>query len=107
MTANAWAAVEDLMFAWWASEAEDSLIYMARNPDTGAIKIGRTTNLPARLLNLRTAIPGLELVCAFAGGRVAESDLHASFADDRIGGEWFRPSAGIASLALAARRRSA
>jgi hypothetical protein len=56
-----------------------------------AIKIGRTTNLAARLRALATAsaVP-LELLAAVRGGRQLEARLHRQWQHFHLRGEWFR-----------------
>lgn len=58
----------------------------------GRYKIGRTTQLGARMRAFRTSTPlPVELVCSFAvpDTAVAEQEWHAVFAAKRLSGEWF------------------
>ena len=57
----------------------------------GAVKIGRTGNLAARLRALATgsAVP-LELLAALPGGRREEARLHREWRHLHVRGEWFR-----------------
>ena len=90
------------MRAWWSPiDGSNSRVYFVQNPANSAVKIGRTRNLEKRLATLRTAIPDLLYIGSFPGDARAEADLHASFADDRIAGEWFRPTMGLAQLIAA------
>jgi len=58
--------------------------------ENGQIKIGRTTNLPKRLQGLATMIPmEIELLGVTD---IAEKEVHAKFAEQRINGEWFQTS---------------
>lgn len=84
----------------------ESVIYFVLNPDTAQVKIGRTRDLRKRLVNLRTAVPRAVLLGSFPGGATAEGDVHASFQDDRVAGEWFRMSPGLARFILALKDRS-
>jgi hypothetical protein len=72
-----------------AAEAR-SIVYFLRRGD-GVIKIGFSTNYPARLNNLRGQHGPLRLLLAYAGGRREESEAHHRFAAACAGGEWFRP----------------
>lgn len=57
------------------------------------IKIGTTTCLPARIDALSTHGSGKpEVLLVVPGGRTEEKQAHALFADERVRGEWFRPS---------------
>jgi len=58
-------------------------VYYVRN---GArIKIGTTTDLPTRMLN----VPGDELMAIEPGTNATERRRHEQFADLRVRGEWF------------------
>jgi hypothetical protein len=100
-----------LFWFWQEPEHPDSVVYFARNPRGGAVKIGRTENLPERMSTLRTAIPDPELVGHIPGGRRAERDLQQTFAHLSIGGEWFQPDLRmahtIAALVTSARTEQA
>jgi hypothetical protein len=59
----------------------------------GAIKIGTTTDMPARIDALQTANPEkLKVLGWCPGGHRVERALHRRFARHRIRGEWFRPA---------------
>lgn len=79
-----------LLAVWADDDRPNSVVYFAANRAAGTVKIGRTRNLAARMATLRTSIPDLDLLGCFPGGPRAEADLHATFAADRVGGEWFR-----------------
>lgn len=62
----------------------------------GPIKIGVTGSIKARLATLQSHSPvRLEVKAARAGGEDIEAAYHAWFAEDRLHGEWFRPSPSI------------
>jgi hypothetical protein len=80
-----------------------SVVYFLRGEDTGAIKIGFTKSLSKRISNIVTASSErVTLLGSVAGDELSEKSLHHEFANDRIRGEWFRPTdalmARIASL---------
>lgn len=57
------------------------------------IKIGTTANLTGRLGQIATGSPErLKILLVVAGGRTEEKQAHALFAEERVRGEWFRPS---------------
>lgn len=68
-------------------------IYVLRRPSTGAIKIGFSTDVDARVRTLSSQ-SGEQLVrlACFAGTLAGEAELHDRFADCRHVGEWFGPS---------------
>jgi hypothetical protein len=72
------------------SQSEE-VVYFIRGGD--AIKIGRTSNLAARLRSLATAsaVP-LELLASVPGGRMEETRLHRQWRHLHIRGEWFQAS---------------
>lgn len=74
---------------------KDPCVYFLRD-SAGNIKIGTTTNLHQRLidLNIAHAVP-LELVFSGYGGRVIEHEIHDMFKEHRLTGEWFNPAQDI------------
>lgn len=73
----------------WAQYRGKSLVYFIGGR-SGAIKIGTTVNLPARLKKLQTSSPiKLRILACVEGGVELESAYHRMFADRRIGWEWF------------------
>lgn len=73
-----------------------SIVYFIRCNAGGLIKIGYTTDLPARVASLGHAnAVGVSLLASADGGVVAESRLHTMFREYRVRGEWFRPSAPL------------
>lgn len=70
--------------------AHSGMVYLIHN-NMGHVKIGLTKNIEQRLATLQTAHPiTLGVVRVLAGGRAAESWLHAHYAERRMLGEWFR-----------------
>ncbi|MFD5571976.1 GIY-YIG nuclease family protein [Streptomyces cadmiisoli] len=79
--------------------------YAVRDRLSGLVKIGCTSNVPARLRTLRTGAPGdLDLIWQAVGGRALEDHLHQAFRAKRVRGEWFEftGSDPVAALTLAA-----
>jgi hypothetical protein len=55
------------------------------------IKIGVSSNIKVRLVNMRAHCPyDLRLLKAVVAGAHLEIELHQRFAADRVRGEWFR-----------------
>lgn len=66
------------------------MIYLIRNETNGAIKVGYSANVEARLASLRTATPDvLTLLGTVEGGLEEERKLHQRFHRKRSRGEWF------------------
>lgn len=65
-------------------------LYFVRNPHSGHVKIGVSTNLAHRLVSLRTAVPDLIHVgTVHDANPKLEKELHERWAIWRTGGEWF------------------
>jgi hypothetical protein len=65
-------------------------IYFIQGENSGAIKIGYSSKVGARLAAMRTAsAEPLRLLGCAPGGRLLERQLHREFADARSRGEWF------------------
>jgi hypothetical protein len=78
------------------------VVYFIRAGDM--IKIGTTTTLPSRMDALAVSTPEkLEILLVVPGGRTEERQVHALFREDRVRGEWFRPSERLAEF-IAERR---
>ncbi len=68
--------------------------YIARNPDTGLIKIGRAIDVEQRLRALGCgAAATLQLLAEFPGD--SETALHRRFSQYRHHGEWFLDADGV------------
>ena len=86
-----------------AEEQAESLdtkdVYFVQGITTGHIKIGRSYNVVSRLANMQTnSSEELNLLGIIKkGGGKLEKDLHRTFSDDRIHGEWFTPSPRLLS----------
>lgn len=75
-------------------------MYFVQAGQGGPVKIGFSTAPRFRLHALQTGNPfKLILHGSVAGSRVLERALHWHFRDDRIRGEWFRPTRPILALA--------
>ncbi|WP_168196012.1 GIY-YIG nuclease family protein [Novosphingobium sp. EMRT-2] len=71
------------------------MIYFIGN-QKGAVKIGITINLPARMKKLQTGSPHrLRLLAWTFGDESAEAAYHEQFAHLRINGEWFSRKAEL------------
>lgn len=88
------------------------LVYFVRRD--GFVKIGTTTNLPSRLVQLSRGgdkrpegmtLGPVELLATESGGQARESALHRKFRRFRVAGEWFTEApeimAHIATLTAA------
>lgn len=63
--------------------------YLIYSPTTKLVKIGRSTNVAARLKALSTASGGALKLLGVLGKNI-ESALHRQYASCRVRGEWFR-----------------
>lgn len=69
------------------------MIYFVQDHAKTGIKIGIATDPLRRLFNLQTAHPYPLLPLGSCQGDAAlERTLHKEFSEDRLLGEWFRPS---------------
>jgi len=67
-------------------------IYFIQMDRIGPIKIGFTTNIAKRILNLQVASPyPLNLLCLFPGNVDMEQKIHICYKEMRMEGEWFLP----------------
>jgi hypothetical protein len=92
-----WNGVNEALRARMAplEEAEpppvEPVVYFIQVGDR--IKIGTTTGLRGRLESVRTFAPQEpKVLLAVPGGLAEERQMHALFAEERVRGEWFRPS---------------
>lgn len=77
--------------------SKSGVVYFVADEE-GFIKIGHTSNLPARLASLKTGSrQELTLIAQHAGSRDDEVATHRRFAHLRKRGEWFEPGAELAS----------
>src|SRR6185312_11475198 len=73
-----------------------STIYYIQGDVTRLIKIGISTNVPARLAALQLGSPDhLTILALQNGSDYDEADVHRRFCGDRSHGEWFHPSAPL------------
>jgi len=74
-------------------------VYFVQEVESGAIKIGWSSNLRKRVLALQAYSPNkLKLLAAFEGTLDTEKKVHESFKEYRIRGEWFRPEKELLDL---------
>lgn len=94
---------EGLPPAFEAAPGSPELVYFMEADGFG-IKIGYSNNPQRRLLEIRSHCPfAVKLLFAVVGGVEREQDLHREFRDDKIRGEWFRPSQRLLSRIAAIR----
>jgi len=92
---------EGCRLAYLGDAEAQSRVYFIQHGMDGAIKIGRARNPAGRRADLQTGTPErLVVLGSFTGGEFVEAQLHAEFAEDRISGEWFRPTDRLVSLIL-------
>lgn len=76
---------------YWLDEPS-GFIYFIQMDRIGPIKIGFTTDIKNRLLQLQTANPyPLNLLLYYPGEIEDEKEIHAGFREMRLEGEWFLP----------------
>lgn len=75
----------------------DSGVYFMMPEDGGPIRIGCTGNAASNRLKViqSTCHEKLAILAMIPGYRVRESMLHIKFRDNRLHGEWFRPTAAL------------
>lgn len=80
-----------------SAAADRRSVYFIRAAASGLIKIGVAGSPASRLKALQTASPvDLTLIATIPGvGQADESRLHELFAEERVRGEWFQPSARL------------
>ncbi len=77
------------------------MIYFLHAVNGGPIKIGCSASPKVRASALSSLYPyGVEVICEFEGGRVAETFLHHCFHSLRITSEWFRSDPVLWRFAL-------
>lgn len=75
---------------------EGSVIYFITCAGTGAIKIGTTNNLRARVAQIYTILPyGVADIWFTPGARDVEQEIHRDHHEDRLSGEWFSASESV------------
>jgi hypothetical protein len=75
------------------------VVYFIQGVEGGLIKIGHTIQLVVRFKQLEDETGRkLTVLGILEGNRVKERELHVLFADDRVEGEWFRPSEALLTL---------
>lgn len=87
-------------YRWMPSRKREWWIYFAQGDDGGPIKIGRTTDLAARISSLIPNYPFglLRYVGIMRAPGDMETELHVHFSRFRLRGEWFRPGAELVAF---------
>jgi len=68
-------------------------IYFIQGKSSGAVKIGYTVDVFKRLKGLQTGYPDTLIIrCCIPGSPDTESGYHEMFKEERLKGEWFKPS---------------
>lgn len=71
----------------------DPFVYFIQQGDDGPIKIGRTKNARERRHALQLATHAqLRILATLRAPHWAEGSLHGFYSEERIRGEWYRPS---------------
>jgi hypothetical protein len=79
----------DRKVLWLRNDQQQTSTYVIEAVGTGTVKIGKSTNVGARMATLQTSTPSeLRLVAVLKGD--IENNLHRRFAAHRLNGEWFR-----------------
>ena len=94
-----WGAENQLRLFEEARRRDDygaSVVYFAQDVGDGRIKIGTSTSLNGRMYAIeREQKIKVSVLATMPGRYKVESWLHYRFADDRIAGEWFRPTSDL------------
>jgi hypothetical protein len=78
------------------------MIYFVQAKSGGPIKIGHAVNVFQRLRELQVANPApLHVIGVMDGDLEAEARVHATFANDRLRGEWFSESDALKAFITA------
>lgn len=76
-------------------------VYFVEAGEGGAIKIGVTANVQARIKAIQTTNPlEIRLIAAIPGDHRDERRLHKRFKDERLNGEWFRGYGAVRAFAV-------
>lgn len=71
-------------------------VYFIQRGNDGPVKIGFAADIAGRVASLQTGCPEKLVVLAALGGSAhTEKSIHREFADARLGGEWFSPTARL------------
>lgn len=70
-------------------KASEKHIYLIRDTIRGFYKIGSAKNVDTRFKQLKTANPGIEIVCSYFSKVSDEKELHEILENVRVSGEWF------------------
>jgi hypothetical protein len=75
-----------------ATKAPYRKVYFVRHLDTGAIKIGRSSDPVRRLRQLHAAFGGRMELIGYVDGAITETTLIRHLSRWSLGKEWFQPS---------------
>lgn len=90
------------------SFARRAVVYFAERTRDNAIKIGWSSNVTRRLVELQNIERcDVELLAAVPGNKPDEQTLHSRFAEDRIANEWFAPSEALTTFIASLGRTAA
>lgn len=81
------------------SRAKDVSTYFFKNPTTGLIKIGKSSDVKTRKQAVQCG-SGVELEVLAIINDDVESDLHKRFSECREHGEWFRDTDGLITACI-------
>jgi len=71
-------------------------IYFIQAGNGGPIKIGTAYDVQQRRDTLQTGNPNeLRILCAFPGSEAGERKFHKHFEEERLSGEWFKPTGRV------------
>ena len=71
------------------AKGNEKHIYLIRDTIRGFYKIGSAKNVDTRFKQLKTANPGIEIVCSYFSKVSDEKELHEILENVRVSGEWF------------------
>ena len=69
---------------------EKRFIYLILNKRNGLYKIGLSINPITREKTLQSEEPEIEVIYTYKGGFKIEKEIHNTFKDKRVRGEWFK-----------------
>lgn len=69
---------------------EKRFIYLILNKRNGLYKIGLSSNPEFREKTLQSEEPEIEVINTYKGGFKIEKEIHSTFKEKRVRGEWFR-----------------
>lgn len=80
-------------WAMFPSRSKKTRVYFIQEGEDGLIKIGESNDPGRRLVDHQCGNPRrLRLLGSFAARSYIEREVQKQFVDDRVSGEWFRPT---------------